>query len=1421
MSISIDRRAWPLVPVLYLLAIPTVALPASPDRITGSINTSRAFLLQGNVPQQTRALVDRGALDPTAKISGMKLMLAPTVAQTVDLAELIEQQQDPASPDYHRWLTPEEFGDRFGSSAGDLDKLTAWLTSQGFIVRQVARARNWISFDGSAATVEGAFHTALHRYAGADSHFGNATEPSVPEALAGIVAGIRGLNDFHPKPQHVRKMVPQFNNWNGAHYLAPDDMAAIYDISKLYAAGIDGTGQKLVIVGQTDFYMTDVEAFRSYFSLSANNPTVVLVGSDPGVNGDEPEALLDVEWSGAIARNAKIIFVNSTDVIDSALYQIDQVLAPVMSMSYGYCEVGSGTGIQLWAQQANAEGITWMSSSGDSGSASCDSDGETTASNGLAVLAPADIPEITAVGGTEFNEGSTGWNTQNGPTQASAAGYLPEMAWNDSSYGYGLAATGGGVSTIYPKPWWQTGPGVPNDGARDLPDVALTASADHDAYMFYEADWGGMCGIGGTSASSPSFAGMVALINHYLLSQGTLSKPGLGNINPTLYSLAQHSSGVFHDVTVGSNIEPCVHGTTGCTTGSYGYSAGPGYDMATGLGSVDAYNLATNWTSATPLSATAMTLTASANTLVSGASTNLTATVTAVSGAAVPNGKVTFLVGGNSLGSSVVSASTGIATLAVPASSLSAGANAIYATFVAPGIFSSSSSNVTVSVGIATTSSIVAAPQTISQNSTTQITVTIQPSSGSSVVTGSVAFSVGGAALGTSAVTQSGNTLAGVATRSIPGSSLVGGSNSITAAFAGTGGFLNSSTSIIVTVTGAAVSTTTAVTASPATLPANGTTQLTATITPASGTVAPTGAVTFKIGSATLGAGTMTTSGAKTLAAFTLSGSSLVAGANTITAAFAGSGNFTSSTATATVTATAAAVATTTTLAVSSASIPANGVTSLTATVTPASGSAPPTGTATFKLGSTVLGSATLAASGAKATASFTLNGGNLVAGANSITATYAGAGVFLNSTSAATTVTVTAALPGTSITATAAPASIAAAASTVLTVSVKPVSGSVAPAGSLTFSLGGASLGTAPLSASGATASATFTVKGSSLAIGANSIAVAYPGSSTFGASATSVTVSIPVIATTTSATASPASMAKTGTTQIAATVTPATGAAGATGIVNFAIGGSSVGSATLGSPNSAGVAIATLALPGTNLAFNANTIVATYAGTPQFSGSTGSVTVTITGAPVSTTLAVTANPATIASSASTQLSVSLTPASGSIAPTGSISFTLGKTSLGSATLSAAGSKATAVLTVNGSSLAVGSNTITATYAGSAAFTSSTGSLTVTATAPTASKVVVTLARASSNQQGFPVSMSLQETAGVATTVTGWTIAGTNFSSVFAGSFGSNKLPAKGTLTAMSIIQWSPMPNPLVMVFSGVDGSGQQWSQTASIATK
>ncbi len=895
------------------LAIGTARLFAQESRIAGPIRTGGAVALQGNVHSRAVAENDRGALDPATPIAYMRISLAPSAAQAADLERLLEAQRDPGSADYHRWLTPEEFGDRFGLRDADVESIAQWLEGEGFHIEQRARASNWIAFSGTAGQVAATFRTELRYYeADGERHFANASAPYIPRALAGVVSEIHGLNDFRLQPPRLKRAGADLNAANGAHYLAPDDLAAIYDIAALYKAGYDGSGQKLAIVGQSAISLTDLRAFRSQFGLAAKDPQLTLYGSNPGVvPGDTTESELDLEWAGAVARNASIVFVYSTNVFESLQYAIDQNLAPVVSMSYGSCELGVSASNRLVAQQANAQGITWVNSSGDSGAAGCDWGGPAAAKYGPAVTFPADIPEVTAVGGTEFNEsGNTGWSAQNGVTLASATGYLPEKGWNDTAMGQGIWASGGGASVVFPKPWWQTGPGVPADKARDVPDVSLTASADHDGYAFYFS--GQLMVVGGTSASAPAFAGLMAILNQYLVAKGVEAKPGLGNVNPALYNLVQNATGAIHDVTNGDNIVPCVSKSTGCATGSFGYKAGAGYDQVTGVGSVDAFNLVTKWANVPAPVGTTMTLAASPNSIAQSSTTQLTAKVTPVTGSNAPTGSVSFAAGATALGSAplTVSGSSASASLTVKGSSLNAGADTITATYAATGSFSGSTATATVTVTappVATKATMTASLASLASNGTEQLSATVTAASGSAPPAGTVTFVAGSVTLGTATLAAAANT-AGQATGSlsVSASKLAMGANSVTASYAGSAGFTGSvSAPVTITVTAPLVATAATLSANPTAIAQSASTVLTVTIKPASGTAIPGGSVTFTAGNVSLGSATLAASGANATASLTVKGASLAAGNNTVSVSYTGDSKFSGSSATVVVTVTA------------------------------------------------------------------------------------------------------------------------------------------------------------------------------------------------------------------------------------------------------------------------------------------------------------------------------------------------------------------------------------------------------------------------------------------------------------------------------------------------------------------------------------
>lgn len=673
----------------------------------------------------------------------MQLVLRRSDEQELNLRKLLGDQQTKGSPRYHQWLTPEEFGREFGPSDGDIEKIAAWLNAHGFQVAGVAKGRTVIEFSGTAGQVQEAFRTTIHGYdVNGEQHWANSSDPSIPTALIPVVKGVLTLHNF---PRHSNAIVhgqltrrtqdnssPYFTFTSGqnTYYgLGPADFATIYDVLPLWKAGIDGSGQTIAIVGETNINVSDVNSFRSLFGLPANPPKVILNGPDPGVIGDEPEALLDVTWSGAVAKNATIDLVvsasteSSSGVDLSALYIVGNNIAPVMSESYGECESALGSAgnafyNELW-QQAAAEGITVLVAAGDAGSAGCDNfDSQQTAQNGLAVSGFASTPYNVAVGGTDFDQApptfANYWNSANDPTtESSAKSYIPETTWNQSCAGQGTDACGsnstnlnivagsGGPSNCsimngnhmclggYPKPAWQTGTGVPQDGVRDLPDVSLFASAGFNSsfYIICEADWSpfgptpgwnqpcsltnlNIVGLGGTSASAPAFAGMMALVNQKMAKQGLSSRQG--DANYVLYNLAAQSGAscnsstatsgantcIFHDITKGNNSVPCNAGSPNCGTApsnGFGVLVDPndsktaawtttaGYDMATGLGSVDAYNLVNAWgtTSMSP-SITTLTNLSPVN-LVHGQTVNVSTTVTATSGSETPTGSVALM----------------------------------------------------------------------------------------------------------------------------------------------------------------------------------------------------------------------------------------------------------------------------------------------------------------------------------------------------------------------------------------------------------------------------------------------------------------------------------------------------------------------------------------------------------------------------------------------------------------------------------------------------------------------------------------------------------------------------------------------------------------------------------------------------------
>jgi len=586
------------------------------NRIRRPMDERSTALLPGHLHPRARSEFDEGKLDDLTPVRRVTMVFKRSETQQANLNALLEEQQDPSSPNYQAWLTPEEFGDRFGLSAADLDTVVSWLQSRGFTIDETARSRSWVTFSGTAGEMDTTFQTELHEYfVDGVSHYAVATEPSVPDALVDVVSGLGSLHDFGIKPRVKARRAHFTSNLTGNHFLVPSDVTTIYDIRNLYNIGIDGTGQRIAVMGQTNIVLSDIATFRSNSGLPAKQPTVILVpgSGDPGFNeNDIVESDLDLEWAGAVAPNADLIYVNSGNgAFDSLRYTIDQNLAPVVSITYGDCEnnfTNSDINFLLTiGQQANAQGMTIVAPSGDAGATDCDGDfpRRQVAQLGLAVDIPASLPYATGVGGTTlFDVNGVYWSTTNRADNGSALFYIPEVPWNDTLAfaADGLFGGGGGRSAHFTKPSWQVAPGVPKDGARDVPDISLSAS-DYDGYLIcslgsctngFRASDSSLFVVSGTSVPTPIFAGIVALINQ------RMGRPQ-GNVNPGLYKLAQTVPDAFHDITTGGNWMPCQTGSVNCAHGGLlGYGASRGYDLATGLGSIDGFRLVSGWTALAP-----------------------------------------------------------------------------------------------------------------------------------------------------------------------------------------------------------------------------------------------------------------------------------------------------------------------------------------------------------------------------------------------------------------------------------------------------------------------------------------------------------------------------------------------------------------------------------------------------------------------------------------------------------------------------------------------------------------------------------------------------------------------------------------------------------------------------------------------------
>lgn len=683
------------------------------SRITQPVDERVRITLKGNTHPLAQVGLDRGAVSDSLPAERMLLLLQRSPEKEAALRQFLQDAHTPGNASYRKWLKPEQFGELYGPEDSEIASVRSWLQKHGFSVTRVTKGKTALEFSGTAGQIREAFRTEIHTYfVNGEEHHANNQDPQIPAALAPVIPGITPMNDFHPTA-HIKvlgkalynpktfALTPEWtiNNTSPLLALAPGDFAVQYDLNPLYTAGTNGTGVTIGIIGASNVYPNVVADYRSFFGLPPGTLNIIIDGLDPGPstsvnhgNWAELESFLDVELAGAVAPGATVNLYTAADtsvqsgLLLAAQRAVDDDVAAVLSTSYGECEQNLGSsGNQVWAalwEQAAAQGQTSFVSSGDAGSAGCDNfNAPQPAQRGLAVNGFSSTPWNISVGGTDFYytsyngtaaaqsaELATYWNmTPSGITSpaTSLLKPVPEQPWN-RPFGLDLydggvynpnqpniVAGSGGPSSVYPKPTWQSGKGVPSNAMRDLPDLSLFAANGENGTFYPICLPGEGCtglnpafmeifAVGGTSASSPAMAAIMALVNQKYGRQG--------QANFVLYPLATQHPAVFHDVSIGSNKVPCVSGSPSCTLSTandntkgfsaLGYYAGVGYDQATGLGSVDANLLVQYWNSLnfTP-SSTSLNL--SQTTFTHGTPVNVTVAVTGNGG--TPTGDVSLL----------------------------------------------------------------------------------------------------------------------------------------------------------------------------------------------------------------------------------------------------------------------------------------------------------------------------------------------------------------------------------------------------------------------------------------------------------------------------------------------------------------------------------------------------------------------------------------------------------------------------------------------------------------------------------------------------------------------------------------------------------------------------------------------------------
>ena len=628
---------------------PAQAQSASP-RIGGPVEDSSLTTLSGNTLRIAQPRFDRGPV-PEDTSGRMLLVLRRSAEQESALQQLLTDQQTRGSAEYHNWLTPADFGKRFGVADADVQTVAGYLASQGFQVGRIYQNNSAIEITGTAAQISHTFHTQMHTYQVGQKVFtANQSDPQIPRALAPVVAGFASLSNFRsakattgtraefdPATGTVKPLYdgPTVNG-NPTYGISPGDLAKIYDLP----APSGTTPATIGVISDSNVNLEFIASYTSLFKTGAALPTVVVDGNDPGTSDDSLTTLEELELITAVDPKAKLtLYTSATTDYDTGLdfaiiRAVDDDAVNVLEIGASECEANLGDAANeflstAW-EQAAAEGISVIAATGDAGSAGCDLPGAASGTEvsvgGLAVNGYASTIYDTAIGGTDFYYGKTGvsktivatkWSTNGGtPAFTSARGYIAEQPWNDSIQTYdqvtsnptSLEGSGGGPSTHastsatntgvpYSQPTWQGIAVGVSASARVIPDLSFFAGdgANYSAYLLCaqpsdcSATTPTFTMAGGTAAAAAVFSGIAGLL---------VQKDGAqGNLNPELYALYAGSSSVFHDVASGSNSVACSSGT-GCAGGMLsGYSALNGFDGASGMGSVDAGVFITNWAS--------------------------------------------------------------------------------------------------------------------------------------------------------------------------------------------------------------------------------------------------------------------------------------------------------------------------------------------------------------------------------------------------------------------------------------------------------------------------------------------------------------------------------------------------------------------------------------------------------------------------------------------------------------------------------------------------------------------------------------------------------------------------------------------------------------------------------------------------------